>query len=110
MKKILFIYIIFTLSGCDTKKNIYPPFIIKDKQPCVDACISRRFEDFHHEGGFISGSSSMNGLKQNEIWNTINNYCSNLMKNRDCVYLFNTYRDDIYSFDYHYGYYTEIQN
>lgn len=111
MIKILMLSSLLMLHGCKNVIEKHPPFVVKDKQPCIDACISKRFHDFHNSGGTFSGSSSMNGLSQTEIWSTIHNYCSEIMNKRHCIYMRGIYTNyDLYTFNYEYGYYTNEES
>jgi hypothetical protein len=52
---------------------------------CIDKCLSATFVDFHHAGSsWGTGSSSMNGLSQEKIFDRVLGYCKEFYEGETC--------------------------
>lgn len=82
MMKYLLLILMFT--GCAPSEEEKKLKYIKNKE-CVEVCISARFGDFHNSGSsWGTGSSSMSGLSQSEIYNRVVKHCEDYYKDEKC--------------------------
>jgi hypothetical protein len=77
MNKLIPLLLLILLTGC--VKQIIPPPQAKDLAWCVDTCMEDMFEDMHNNGdSWGTGSSSMNGMQQNNTFLEIKQYCESV--------------------------------
>jgi hypothetical protein len=79
--KLNYLIILLALTAC-TKETIAPATQIKMKV-CLDKCIRNTFENFHNSS-FLSGSSSMDGLSQKQIFDRVITYCNKYYEGETC--------------------------
>ena len=85
MKLILIIPILF-LFGCNGKKA-KPALIKVSEKFCIQACVYEEFKAFHNKGGsWGTGSSSMNGLQQVNIYKEVYKKCEEFYQPGTCYY------------------------
>jgi hypothetical protein len=86
MKNIIFVFILVA-SACDnnSQKNDSQRYVEVDNKFCIRHCVKSEFEMFHNKGrSWGTGSSSMNGLEQKEIYNEVYRRCGEMMKGEKC--------------------------
>lgn len=104
--KYIVIILTFLMFACEP----VPPQPIKNNviamKNCMHVCMSSTFEMFHHQGSnWGTGSSSMNGLSQEKIFDRVVKYCEEFYKEEKCCQYDYRYRttykvNKIHSYEY----------
>jgi len=68
--------------ACHSPKELSVKVV--DKKYCHSVCTRHEFKKFHNSGGSFSGSSSMNGLSQRQIYDRVLDYCKDFYKKERC--------------------------
>lgn len=78
------------LVGCaepPTPKLNIQDFVV-DKKYCISECMSHTFSMFHNNGSsWGTGSSSMNGLSQEKIFDRVKKECQDFYNNETCCHV-----------------------
>lgn len=85
--RLLIIVLSLTLMSCERGKKVKVKGIVGETKPkyCIKACMEEHFEMFHNEGdSWGTGSSSMNGLSQQKIFDRVEQQCEKFMKGEKC--------------------------
>lgn len=91
--KLIMLCLILFIVGCKPDRYYKLKRIKKvDKKYCLEACRAKTFESFHSTGNsWGTGSSSMNGLSQSQIFDRVDRSCKEFYKGEDCCDRFNLY-------------------
>lgn len=85
MKVLIILGIIIASVGCTEEIRKPVPAKEVSKKYCINECLKSVFSDFHHEGSsWGTGSSSMNGLSQEKIFDRVIKYCDDFYKEEKC--------------------------
>lgn len=85
MKYLLLTFLL--LSGCSevARPEYDVEKFVVDKKICIQTCMRYTFGMFHSEGqSWGTGSSSMNGLTQTQIFDRVKNECVQYYKDERC--------------------------
>ncbi len=76
--------IIIITTGCNTNGPKKHAIKVQNKY-CISVCVKKEFSNFHTRGrSWGTGSSSMTGLSQLGIYETVKKECEDFYKNEQC--------------------------
>jgi len=79
----ILVLLIIILTSCESNKDKENLYV--DMKYCIDGCLENRFQIFHGRGrSWGTGSSSMNGLSQKQIYDRVIKYCEVFLKGEKC--------------------------
>ena len=76
MKKLIIVLVALSFLGCNEIRKV-------GASKCIRNCVKREFSLFHNSESF-SGSSSMDGLSQENIYDAVYDRCELFLNNESC--------------------------
>lgn len=108
MKLILISLFMLFITGCEERKVTIETAKVPVKY-CIENCLKNQFHMFHNNGqSWGTGSSSMNGLMQSQIYDRVKQECVEFYKDEQCcktnipggVYTFDVLKTTIHGIDF----------